>query len=123
MSRKVLTASANQGIGLWTFICRALCEVFGKESQTFRNKQRRVLDNANARLNYQLKALGPGYSLTEYRVIWFGNLSVTVSAIAELDNSSKESSTPSSQPKVCPRCGSPIDDDMLFCGECGEKLK
>ena len=27
------------------------------------------------------------------------------------------------KPKVCPNCGSPIDDDMMFCGECGTKLK
>ena len=127
MSRKVLTASANMGTGLWTFICRALCEVFGKESKAFRNKQKRVLDLANKRLNAQLEALGPGYSLTEYRVVWFGNLSVTVSALAELGGDSRgvaQNALPSKpKAKVCPRCGSPIDDDMLFCGECGEKLK
>lgn len=27
------------------------------------------------------------------------------------------------KPLVCPQCGAPIDDEMLFCGECGKKLK
>ena len=27
------------------------------------------------------------------------------------------------QAQVCPKCGAPIDKEMLFCGECGEKLK
>ena len=24
--------------------------------------------------------------------------------------------------KVCPNCHAPIDDEMIFCGECGTKL-
>lgn len=33
--------------------------------------------------------------------------------------------TPVETPKapVCPKCGASIDDDMMFCGECGAKLK
>lgn len=27
------------------------------------------------------------------------------------------------RPLVCPKCGSPIDEEMVFCGECGAKLK
>ena len=40
------------------------------------------------------------------------------------DQASAQSAAPAPQRQdVCPQCGSPIDGDMLFCGECGRKLK
>ena len=118
MNSKVLTASANIGVGLWTSICVGFANVFGVESKNYRTKQKKVLAAANKRLLSQLDALGAGYKLTDYRVTWSGKLSVTVSALAEPCECEGVVVT-----KKCPKCGAPIDDEMLFCGECGEKLK
>lgn len=120
MSNKILVASANTGTGLWTSICFGFCEIIGKESVAYRTKQKKVLAAANKRLLSQLSTLGEGYKLTDYRVTWSGKLSVTVSALAELDGGEVKTIKES---KKCPRCGAPIDDEMLFCGECGAKLK
>lgn len=30
---------------------------------------------------------------------------------------------PAADKHCCPACGAPIDDDMIFCGECGTRLK
>ena len=38
-------------------------------------------------------------------------------------SASSAQSEPIIQKKVCPKCGADIDDEMLFCAECGEKLK
>ena len=122
MSSKILAASANMGTGLWTSICVAFCNIFGRESNHYRMKQNMVLSTANRRLMKQFEKMGPGYKLTDYRVTWSGRLYVTVSALAE-ECSEEESIKDKPIVKKCPRCGAPVEDDMLFCGECGEKLK
>ena len=122
MEQKPLTASSNIGIGLWTSICVFFCSIFGIESQNYRNKQRAVLARANRDLTMSLKALGPGYTLVDYRVTWSSSLSVTVSALAVKEGKVKQEVTKNS-PDVCPKCGSPITEEMFFCGECGQKLK
>ena len=132
MSKRILAASANVGIGLWTSICVSFCRIFGKESKAYRGRQKRVLDAANRRLLSQLEELGEGYVLSDYRVTWSGGLAVTVSALAclggddgedkpKLELAKKAKEAP--KQKLCPRCGAPVEDDMLFCGECGAKLK
>ena len=123
MNSKILTGSANMGTGLWTSICLAFCNMLGRESMAYIMKQKRVLNLANKRLLSQFEALGSGYKMTDYRVTWSGKLSVTVSALAETCDVSSPSSVQLPKAKTCPRCGAPIEDDMLFCGECGEKLK
>lgn len=118
--RVILTASSNTGIGLWTSICVGFCSILGTESKNYKKKQNKVLAAANLELAQQLKSLGFGYVLSDYRVTWSGKLSVTVSALAVDSKGRKEDVA---DIKVCPKCGAPIDDEMLFCGECGEKLK
>ena len=131
-----LTASANTGIGLFTSICVACASIMGVESKNYHKKTEKVLDEANKRLMKKFEDLGPGYSINEYRVVQENVLSDTVSMVAvkecceQNDNSDDEKQEPKEEPKVeepkhkvCPKCGAPIDDDMLFCGECGEKLK
>ena len=59
--------------------------------------------------------------MSDYRVTWSGKLFVTVSALAVKEGDSAEE--PVVNDGVCPKCGAPIDGDMLFCGECGQKLK
>lgn len=120
MKQKLLSASSNIGIGLWTSICVAFCSIFGKKSKNYQKKQDRVLNDANKQLMEKLTAVG-GTTFSDYRVVWAGKLTVTVSAITTID---EEKSQPIAQGTgVCPNCGAQIDDDMLFCGECGFKLR
>ena len=140
MKQKILVASSNTGIGLWTSICVAFCQIFGKESKNYKRKQEKILDAANADLRNQLKETGDNFHLVDYRVTWSQNLSVTVSALAvenneinniennnievmdKLEKIQKQPIKETDEHK-CPKCGAAIDEDMLFCGECGEKLK
>jgi len=92
MEQKIITASANMGIGLWTAICVFFCAIFGRESKTYKNKQNTVLNFANGDLLRQLKSF-PKYKISDYRVTWQRALAVTVSAIITFD--SKDIATPS----------------------------
>ena len=124
MIQKTLAASANMGVGLWTSICVAFCSLLGRQSQNFKRKQVRLLAMANEDLNKSFKKLGKGYVLNDYRVTWSGKLSVTVSALAINNNATEEETEIDiTANNFCPKCGSKIDADMLFCGECGQKLK
>ena len=140
MKKVTLTASANTGIGLFTSICVACAAIMGVESKNYHKKTDKVLDEANKRLMKKFEDLGPGYSINEYRIVKENSLSVMVSMVAvkgcceQNDNSDeklepkveepkKEPKVEEPKQKVCPKCGAPIDDDMLFCGECGEKIK
>ena len=120
MDRKILTASYNTGIGLWTSICVGFSSIFGVVSKNYKQKQEKVLNAANKELKRQLVALGDGYYLIDYRVTWSSKLAVTVSAIAANDG---DGSPVVQKEMICPQCGSPIDEEMLFCGVCGRKLK
>jgi len=82
MKPRLLTASANTGMGLWTLICVGFSQIFGCESQNYKNKQRKVLDEANKDLLDQLRRLPGNFEISEYRVTWSDKLSVTVSALA-----------------------------------------
>jgi len=119
-NKVILSASSNNGIGLWTSICVAFCSILGKKSKNYQKKQDKVLNDANKQLMAKYKSAG-GISLSDYRVVWESKLSVTVSALATVNK--EVANTIQSSEMVCPRCGAPIDDEMLFCGECGEKLK
>ena len=134
MNQRVLVSSSNTGIGLWTTICFAFCAILGRQSKNYKKKQDKVLRVANDGLLIQLNELDGNYHLVDYRVTWSDKLSVTVSAIAqeggEVVSSSKSPSkatggkeTKPEKPHLCPKCGAEIEDDMMFCGECGEKLK
>ena len=81
----VLSETANTGMGLWTSICVLFCSIFGRESLAFKMKQDRILRTANRRLIFKLQKLGPGYTITDYRVVYDSTLSVTVSGIAVLE--------------------------------------
>ena len=85
MEYKLLTASTNTGIGLWTSICVGFSAIFGVQSLAFKKKQNRILYAANRDLLNQFKELGSGYSLHDYRVFWSSKLSVSVSAMAIKD--------------------------------------
>ena len=104
-----ITASANTGIGLWTSICVAFCSLLGRESNHFKAKQDRILRMANTRLNKLAETL-KAKCITDYRVTWSGSLSVTVSALAQVEV------------RTCPKCGKEIKNNATFCGNCGEKL-
>ena len=82
MEQKVLTASANTGIGLWTSICYFFSQIGGGESFNFYSKQKKLISKANVRLEKQLNSLPEGFELSDYRVTWNTPLSVTVSALA-----------------------------------------
>ena len=43
--------------------------------------------------------------------------------VIESNDEKPEPKVVEEKPLVCPKCGSPIEDDMMFCGECGAKLK
>ena len=120
MNQKVLTVSSNIGTGFWTSICVAFCSLLGRKSKNYQKKQDKVLNDANRQLMEQFNAIG-GIEISDYRVTWGGKLSVTISAIATVDEESLQ--TAKNSLRTCPKCGAPIDDSMLFCGECGEKLK
>ena len=81
----VLSETANTGMGLWTSICVLFCGIFGRESLALKKKQDRILSTANRRLIFKLQKLGPGYAITDYRVVYQSTLSVTVSGIAVLE--------------------------------------
>ena len=122
MEQKVLIASANSGIGLFTMICRGFTMILGIESKNYLKKQNKVLNQAKERLNEELASLGADYELSDMRVTWQGGLTVTVSALA-VRGGGRVAMVASAPAKQCPSCGAPIDDDMDFCGECGAKLK
>lgn len=121
MNQRLLVASSNTGIGLWTSICVAFCNIFGKESIAYKKKQNKVLTAANSSLFSQYRKLAAaGYYLVDYRVTWSGKLAVTVSALA-VEGQSGENLI--EKHKACPECGAEIEKDMDFCPECGAKLK
>lgn len=115
MRQVVLTASANTGMGLWTMICVGFSHIFGVESKNLKAKQEKVLNMAKTRLSEQFSELGPGYELSDFRVTNETSLTITVSALA---TKSEDYSV-----QKCPKCGSEIDDEMIFCAVCGQKLK
>jgi uncharacterized protein YbjQ (UPF0145 family) len=53
-----LTASANVGIGLWTYICQALCQIFGISSRAYQKKLDRIKNECLESLEKQAKELG-----------------------------------------------------------------
>ena len=129
MKQKILTASANTGIGLWTSICMFFCKITGTESFNYKMKQEKVLDTANIGLSSQLKYLGKDYYLVDYRVTWSGPLSVTVSALAVSNNEEnivketkqepKANPAPKVQPKEQPKVVTvPAKPEGWFC-KCG----
>ena len=102
MDSKILSASANTGTGLLTSICVVICNLLGTESQNYKAKQQKVLNEANRELLAQFKKLGAGYKMIDYRVTWSGKLSVTVSALAEpkIATSAVVNPIKSTEPKV-----------------------
>ena len=123
MEQRVLTVSANQGIGLLTLICRSFTVILGIKSKMYLKKQKLVLENARKRLDEELSALGQGYELTDVRVTWQGASAVTISALAVKGGTRAIATMPVANGKQCPSCGASIDDEMDFCAECGAKLK
>ena len=105
---------------MWTSICVGFCSIFGKKSKAYQKKQDRVLKDANEQLMAKFRSAG-GVAITDYRVVWQHKLAVTVSVLATVDE--KMAKAVPQKNMTCPKCGAPIDDEMLFCGECGEKLK
>ena len=100
MSQKLITSSANSGMGLWTTICYSLCMIFGKESKALLKKQQKVLDLANAKLEYQINSMKPRYRVVDYSVSWSTNLAVTVCALmAEVEEESADSGKNSADQK------------------------
>jgi len=65
---------------------------------------------------------GSGVSMAPFER-FFGDLVLAGEESVQTAGSVKPKKTPVKDPKKCPKCGSPITDDMLFCGECGAKLK
>ena len=90
MRTVAVTASANTGFGLWTMICFGFSQIFGCQSKSFKRKQEKVLDIANKDLESQLNELDPNHTITDYRVVWYGLLSATVSVIAVLPDVEEE---------------------------------
>ena len=111
MKQILLTASANTGMGLWTMICVAFSTIFGVESRNLRKKHTKVLKRATDRLIQQCKGYGENIEISDFRTVWNTSLSCTVSAVVTIVS------------KKCPKCGAQIDDEMVFCGSCGEKVK
>ena len=116
MKQRILTANANMGIGFWTAICYFAANIGGVESKNFLKKHDQVLKTAKDRLSQEFINLGPGYKLTDFRVTWTSPLSVTVSGLASKDEADDSVTR-------CPNCNEPINEDMMFCGNCGQKLK
>ena len=113
----MLTANANMGFGLWTAICFMFANLMGVESKNYLKKHNNVLRIAKERLTDEFLKLGPGYSLIDFRVTWTSPLTVTISGLAV------KAEIGGDQPTTCPKCGEPIDAEMIFCGNCGQKLK
>ena len=82
MEQKLLSASANTGIGLWTSICVAFSKIGGVESNKLTLKQSSVLEKAKRRLESRFKDLGEGWVLSDFRVTWSNLLEATVTALA-----------------------------------------
>ena len=80
---KIVTASSNSGIGLWTSICIFFASIFGVESKNLMKKQNKVLDKALARLLENISTLGNFTNVSDFRVTWQGKLAVTLSALVE----------------------------------------
>jgi uncharacterized protein YbjQ (UPF0145 family) len=53
-----IVAYANIGIGLWTSICMACCNLVGKESKAYLNKQQRLVKKCINSLKLQAKVMG-----------------------------------------------------------------
>ena len=89
MQQKIILASANTGIGLWTTICVSFCKIFGTESKSYKSKQTKVLKRARERLNEQIKEYGDNCKITDLRVTWQASLACTISAVIEVPDEPK----------------------------------
>ena len=118
MTQKILTASANTGVGVWTAICLWFSMIFGSQSKNYLKKQNKILRIANSSIEEQIKQIGPGFRITDYRLVTTGFLSISITAIA----TNEDLETTKEQNKICPHCGALNDPDALFCGECGRQL-
>ena len=83
MKQKMIFGVANTGIGFWTSICCAFCNLLGKESLAYKAKQRKVLSKARLSFQQQLSNFEEPYKITDVRTTWSGHLSVTISGVVE----------------------------------------
>lgn len=80
----LLTASSNTGVGLWTSICVSFARVFGVQSENFKRKQEKVIDNIRYDLERQM-AQNPGYIYEDFRIVKDGSLAYTGTVIGVKD--------------------------------------
>ena len=72
----------------------------------------------------QMRAKGSGVNMAPIeRLFKFVDDTPTMVVASGGVSSASAPAEPVIQKKVCPKCGADIDDEMLFCAECGEKLK
>lgn len=82
MKQHLISATANRGIGLWTFICIGFSNIFGVQCKNLKKKQDWVLLKAKNEFVKKVNLLGADYIIQDYRVVWNKTLSVTVSGLA-----------------------------------------
>ena len=128
---KIVTASSNSGIGLWTSICIFFASIFGVESKNLMKKQNKVLDKALARLLENISTLGNFTNVSDFRVTWQGKLAVTLSALVEtsdqvnISTNIKQKEEPKQAPKESENIKNPNNEELLssYSDKQLEKLK
>ncbi len=121
MVQKILTASANSGMGIWTMICFCFSSIFGISSKNYRRKQEKVISTAKNSISLQLKKLEPDYYISNLTITNNGPLSVTIVAVVTND---KLQSVVENDEKVnvCPHCGFKNPFYAYYCGKCLKPL-
>ena len=72
----LLTASSNNGMGLWTSICAAFAGIFGVESKNVSKKCKRTAARVRRQLTNMMQK-HPEYEYSDFRIVKDGNVAYT----------------------------------------------